>query len=123
MIDSLTPIVKSFKYAFMGIGFMLRTSVNIPLYFAFTLLVIVSGIYFRVPNYEIGWILIMALLVICMEMINTAIEEMVNLIKKEHSAEGKIVKDVAAGMVLLTTISYIIVVLFIFIPYILRYFR
>lgn len=102
---------------------MLKTSVNIPLYFAFTLLVVVFGIYFRIPGYEIGWILIMALLVICMEMVNTAIEEMVNLIKKEHSTEGKIVKDVAAGMVLSATISYIIVVLFIFTPYIIKYFK
>ena len=122
-MEKYRSIVKSFKYAFMGIGFMLKTSVNIPLYFAFTLFVIFSGIYFQISSYETGWILIMALLVVCMEMINTAIEEMVNLIKKEHSAEGKIVKDVSAGMVLLTTISYIIVVLFIFIPYITRYFR
>ncbi len=122
-MDSHRSLAKSFKYAFMGIGFMLKTSVNIPLYFAFTLLVIVFGIYFRISSYETGWILIMALLVICMEMINTAIEEMVNLIKKEHSAEGKIVKDVAAGMVLLTTVSYIIVVLFIFTPHILKYFK
>ncbi len=122
-MEKYRSIIKSFKYAFMGIGFMLRTSVNIPLYFAFTLLVIVFGIYFRIFGYEIGWILIMALLVICMEMINTMMEELVNLIKKEHSAEGKIVKDVAAGMVLLTTISYIIVVLFVFIPHIIRYFK
>lgn len=122
-MTSHQSVVKSFKYAFMGIGFMLKTSVNIPLYFAFTLFVIVFGIYFKISNYEIGWILIMALLVICMEMINTAIEEMVNLIKKEHSTEGKIVKDVAAGMVLLTTISYIIVVLFVFIPHVTQYFK
>ena len=122
-MEKYRSIVKSFKYAFMGIGFMLRTSVNIPLYFTFTLVVVVFGIYFQISSYEIGWILIMALLVVCMEMINTAMEEIVNLIKKEHSTEGKIVKDVAAGMVLLTTISYIIVVLFIFIPYIIRYFK
>jgi len=122
-MEKYRSIVKSFKYAFMGIGFMLKTSVNIPLYFTFTLVVVVFGIYFQISSYEIGWILIMALLVVCMEMINTAMEEIVNLIKKEHSTEGKIVKDVAAGMVLLTTISYIIVVLFIFIPYIIRYFK
>lgn len=122
-MDSHRSLVKSFKYAFMGIGFMLKTSVNIPLYFTFTLVVVVFGIYFQISSYEIGWILIMALLVICMEMINTTIEEMVNLIKKEHSAEGKIVKDVAAGMVLLTTISYIIIVLFIFIPHIIKFFK
>ena len=122
-METQRSLIKSFKYAFMGIGFMLKTSVNVPLYFAFTLFVIVSGIYFQISSYEIGWILIMALLVICMEMINTAIEEMVNLIKKEHSTEGKIVKDVAAGMVLLTTISYIAIVLFVFIPHILKYFR
>jgi diacylglycerol kinase len=50
------------------------------------------------------------------EMVNTAIESMTDLIKKEYSLEAKIAKDVAAGMMLLTAIGALFVAGFIFIP-------
>lgn len=65
----------------------------------------------------------MILLVISAEMINTSIEEMVNLIANDHRKEAKIAKDVAAGMVLVTALGSIIVGVLIFTPYILKLFR
>jgi diacylglycerol kinase (ATP) len=53
-------------------------------------------------------------------MINTSLEEMVNLITQEHRKEAKIAKDVAAGMVLIAAIGSVIVGIFIFAPYILK---
>ena len=49
-------------------------------------------------------------------MINTAIEEMTNLIKIEHSMEARIAKDVAAGAVLLSAIFALIVGLLVLVP-------
>ncbi len=66
---------------------------------------------------------IMILLVVCAEMINTSIEEVINLLVNEHRLEAKIAKDVSAGMVLLTLIGSIIVGVLIFAPHILRLFR
>lgn len=60
------------------------------------------------------------LLVILSEMINTSLEEMVNLITNEHKKEAKIAKDVAAGMVLAATVGSVIVGLLVFTPYILK---
>ncbi len=62
----------------------------------------------------------MILLVICTEMINTAIEEMVNLLTNEHRLEAKIAKDVSAGMVLLTAMGSVIVGILVFTPHILK---
>ena len=66
---------------------------------------------------------IMILLVISAEMINTAIEKMVDLITTEHRKEAKIAKDVAAGMVLVNSLGSVIVGLIIFIPHILALFH
>jgi diacylglycerol kinase len=66
---------------------------------------------------------VMILLVICAEMINTAIEEVVNLLTNEHRLEAKIAKDVSAGMVLLTAIGSAIVGFLVFTPYILKFFK
>lgn len=53
-------------------------------------------------------------------MINTAIEEMTNLILKEHSQEAKIAKDVAAGAVLLAATFAVIVGVVVIVPNLLR---
>lgn len=68
-------------------------------------------------------LVIAVLLVILSEMINTSLEEMVNLITNEHKKEAKIAKDVAAGMVLVTAIGSVIIGIFIFSPHISRLFN
>ena len=54
------------------------------------------------------------------EMINTALEEVINLIKEDHNARAQIAKDVSAGMVLLATIFAVVVGLMVFLPYLVR---
>lgn len=86
-------------------------------------MVIVASIVFKVNAFEMGILGVMILLVIVAEMINTAIEEMVNFVTVEHKREAKIAKDVAAGMVLITAIGSIIVGILVFAPHILKLFR
>jgi len=81
------------------------------------------SIVLKVNPFEMGILGIMILLVMITEMINTAIERMVDLIIKEHREDAKIAKDVAAGMVFLTAAGSLIVGLLIFLPYILRILR
>lgn len=116
-------LLKSFKYAFDGICFALSKNQNLRIAFAGAFFVIMASILFKVTAYEMGILGVMILLVICAEMINTSLEEMVNLITNEHRKEAKIAKDVSAGMVLLTLAGSIIVGTLIFLPYVLRLFR
>ena len=112
----------SFKYAFEGIYYALKYDQNLRIHFFVGFLVVLLSIYFRVNHFEAGILGVMILLVISTEMINSAIEQMVDLITNEHRQEAKIAKDVSAGMVLLTAIGSIIVGLLIFIPYIVKLF-
>jgi diacylglycerol kinase (ATP) len=113
-------LLSSFKYAFMGIYYALKFNRNIRIHFVIAALVIVASIFFKVSAFEMGILGIMILLVICTEMINTAIEEMVNLLTNEHRMEAKIAKDVSAGMVLLTAMGSVIVGILVFTPHILK---
>ncbi|HZJ18143.1 MAG TPA: diacylglycerol kinase family protein [Patescibacteria group bacterium] len=113
----------SFKYAIEGIGYALKYDQNLRIHFLIGFLVIISSIYFRVNPFEMGILGIMILLVISTEMINSAIEQMVDLITNEHRQEAKIAKDVSAGMVLITAIGSVIVGLLIFIPHIVKLFK
>ena len=118
-----TSLLNSFKYAFMGIYYAFKFNRNVRIDFVVAILVIVASIIFKVNAFEMGILGVMILLVICAEMINTAIEEVVNLLTNEHRLEAKIAKDVSAGMVLLTAIGSLIVGFLVFTPYVLKFFK
>lgn len=115
--------MKSFGYALSGIWYALKYNQNLRIHFVAAILVIEASIIFHATPFEKGILGLMILLVICTEMINTSVEQMTDLIIKEHRQEAKIAKDVSAGMVLLTAIGSVIVGTLIFIPYIMKLFK
>ena len=118
----MKKLIKSFKYAFEGIFTGIKEEQNIKIHIAIMILVIVFGIILKISKIE--WIICIALfgLVISMEMINTSIENTVDLITKEKNEQAKIAKDVAAGAVLVSAIASAIIGLMIFLPRILAIF-
>lgn len=116
-------LLKSFKHAFEGVYFALKYNQNLRVHFGVAALVIIASICFHVNAFEMGILGVMILLVIASEMINTAIEEMTDLITKEHREEAKIAKDVSAGMVLVAALGSVIVGVLVFTPHILKLFR
>lgn len=119
MID-FGKLALSFKYAFEGISHALKHNQNLKIHVVVAICVIAASLFFHVNPFEMGILGIMILLVISAEMVNTALEEMVDLIQNEHRKEAKAAKDVAAGMVLVTAIGSVIVGFLIFTPYILK---
>lgn len=115
-------LIKSFKYALEGVWHGLKNNRNLRIDFIAAIIVIILSIILHVNPYEKGVLGITILLVICSEMINTSLEEMVNLITSEHRIEAKIAKDVAAGMVLIAAVGVVIIGIFIFVPYISKLF-
>lgn len=71
---------------------------------------------------QLEWLIILftIVLVFIAEMVNTAIESMTDLITVRYSRHAKAAKDVAAGMVLVTAISALIVAAAIFLPYLIN---
>ena len=110
-------VLKSFKYAFSGISYVLKTSRNfkIQLIFAFTILMIGFLLQISQSNYVILIATIMSVLIL--ETLNTSIESIVDLVvKKEFSSLAKISKDTSAGAVLLASINSVIIAVYIFVP-------
>ena len=119
-MEELCQLAHSFGYAFEGISYALKYNRNLRIHFVVASLVIAASIIFDVTAYEMGILGVMILLVISAEMINTSLEEMVDLITKEHRKEAKGAKDVAAGMVLVMTLGSVIVGVLIFLPHVLH---
>ena len=110
-------VIKSFKYAFSGISYVLKTSRNfkIQLIFAVTSLMIGFLLQISQSNYVILIATIMSVLIL--EILNTSIESIVDLVvKKEFSSLAKISKDTSAGAVLLASINSVIIAVYIFVP-------
>ena len=115
----MKKLIKSFKYAFEGIFTGIKEEQNMKIHIIIMILVIIFGIMLKINITE--WIICILLfgLVISMELMNTAIENTVNLITKEKNQQAKIAKDVAAGAVLVSAIVSAIIGLMIFVPKIL----
>lgn len=122
MID-IKKFIQSVKYALEGIHYAINSDQNLVIHFIVAIFVIAFSIFLRVTPFEMGILGVTILLVIACEMVNSAIEKMVDLITKEHRAEAKIAKDVSAGMVLISATGAAIIGVLIFVPYILKFFR
>jgi len=108
--------VKSFKYAQAGISHALKTQRNLWIHFALGLLVLVVSFLLNVSYVELAILVITIFFVIVVEVLNTAIEEIVNVISPAHRLEAKLAKDVAAAAVLLSAIGAVIIGIIILMP-------
>lgn len=118
---SLNKLYKSFKYALEGISISVNENQNIKIHIIIAIFVIIFALILGLTRYEFFAVGILIVLVISAEMINSAIEEVINLLVNEHRKEAKIAKDVSAGMVLLISIFALVVGLFVFVPHILKF--
>ena len=115
----LSRFIKSFSYALSGIVYAVKTQRNMKVHTIALLLVLIVGFWLELSNLEWAIVLIMAGIVITCEMLNTAIEALVDLETKEYHSLAKIAKDVAAGAVLIASILSVVIALLIFVPKIL----
>jgi diacylglycerol kinase len=118
--SSSSSLLRSFGYAFEGLFHAIKYNRNLKIHLVAGLIVIVASIFFHVSSFEKEILGVLILLVILSEMINTSIEEMVNLITNEHRKEAKIAKDVGAGMILVSALGAAVIGIIIFTPYILK---
>lgn len=109
-------LINSFKYAFRGIITALKKEQNMKIHFTIAICVILAGIILKISVIE--WIICLILigLVISLELVNTALEQTVDIAMPAINEKAKIAKDVAAGTVLVSAIISAIIGLIIFIP-------
>lgn len=112
----------SFKYAIEGLIWVVRTERNFRLQVMIGILVMVLALLFEVDVVGISLLFFSIFFVLICEMINTAIEEVVDLATSEWKKKAKIAKDVSAGMVLLASMCALGVGLLVLGPVITRFF-
>lgn len=97
--------IKSFKYAFCGIGRCIREERNMRIHTAAAFYVLLFSPFFRFTRGEWGVLILTLSLVMAAECVNTAIERLCDRVGKEYSPLAKAAKDLAAGAVLLCALG------------------
>jgi diacylglycerol kinase len=102
-------IVESFRHAFAGLSYALRTQRNTRIHLAITVVVIALGVWLGLSFLEWAVLALTIGFVLVSEMLNTVAEALVDLVCPDYHVQAKIVKDVTAGAVLLGAIISVVV--------------
>jgi len=106
----------SFKYAFNGLKILIIEEHNSRIHIFASLCVLIAGFLFRISISE--WIAVIFCigLVIALELINSAIENIADFVSPKQDTKIKKIKDLSAGAVLFSAIISVIIGLIVFLP-------
>ena len=108
--------VSVFVNAFRGCVYAFSTQPNFLIHFLISILVVSLGIWLKVSPEKFIILILIIVLGLGMEMANTAFEATVDLITPRFHPQARIVKDVAAGMILLVAIGAAVLGILILLP-------
>ena len=110
------PLYKSFGFAFEGIFAVVKKERNMQIHCCMMVLVILAGLFFQISAVEWCICLVLFGLIMSLELVNTAVESVVDLVTEERRPLAKLAKDAAAGAVLIASIMAAVAGLIIFLP-------
>lgn len=112
--------LQSFQYAFSGIWYTLRTQRNAQIHIVIAISIVTLGLFLQLSLTEWAILALTTGFVISMELLNTATESAMDYVTTDFHPQIKVVKDVAAGGVLVASITAVIVGLLILGPPLLK---
>ncbi len=112
----LKKFFHSFTYPIKGLKYAYRNEQNLAVDVGVSLLVLIAGVIFKLDKSE--WLVIVFTIgaVISLELVNTAIEAVVDMVTEEYHPLAKVAKDTSAAAVFIIAIVAVIVGLIIFLP-------
>lgn len=112
----MKKFLKGFEYAYNGLTYAFSTQINFKFHVFAAFCAISLGLYLDLNHTEWLWISTSILVVLIVELLNTAIEVLVNLVSPEYNPKAGIIKDIAAAAVLIAACFAAVVGVFIFLP-------
>jgi diacylglycerol kinase (ATP) len=107
-------LIESFNNAINGIAFTFKNERNMKIHLIAAVAVLILSLFFKLSRIEFLFLIFTIALVIICELFNTAIEVLVDIIVNVYHPKAKIVKDVAAGAVLVSASFSLLVAYFLF---------
>ena len=111
---------KGMMHALHGVRHILRHERNARIHLVFAILALLAGVALRVSAAELAAVFFAVVLVFLAEIFNTAIERTLDLIDLRENAKIKLIKDMAAGAVLVAATAAVLIGAAIFVPYLME---
>ena len=116
-----TNLLLSFKYAGQGVSYAFRTQRNFRVHLIIGAIALSLSLYFQLSAVACSVISLTIALVLVLELLNTALEAVVDLaVGREFHQLAKITKDCAAGAVLIAAIAALLIASVLLLPHILH---
>jgi diacylglycerol kinase len=114
---SISSRLKSFRYAAQGFLYVIRYEHNARIHLFISGVVLIMGFLLHIRRLE--WVLVLLCMgfVLAAEMINTTIEKLSDIVSLQKNEKIRVIKDISAAMVLLSSFIAAIAGLIIFVPY------
>ncbi|HUC86722.1 MAG TPA: diacylglycerol kinase family protein [Candidatus Saccharimonadales bacterium] len=120
-MDALNRFFQSLYTAFTGVVFVIRVERNARVHLIIALLVFIASVALGISNVELAAVFFAVILVFTAEIVNTALEKTLDLIEPKSSDQVRIIKDMAAGAVLVSALGAAAIGIAIFSPYLIRF--
>ena len=108
-MSKFRSVPQSFKYAYDGVREAILNEPNFRIHLIISIITLIAAVIFRFTKYEWLTLLFTISFVLILELINTSLEAIVDLVSPERKNRAKVAKDVAAAAVLLAAVISIIV--------------
>ena len=119
----IKKLFRSFHYAFRGVIHLLTDQQNARIHASAAILVGIVAYILNVSRIEATILFMAVIMVFAMEIMNTAIEKVCDLIDEKDNDKIRFIKDGMAGAVLIASVIAVVVAILIFLPYIREFFR
>lgn len=119
-MNRIYQLGKSLKHAFRGLSYVIRHEKNFQNELFIMAIVIIAMIYYQITRAEMIVVFLVITSVLVMELFNTVVERVVDILKPRVHPYARLIKDLMAAGVLITSLLSAIVGLIIFLPYIIR---
>lgn len=110
------PLIESVSYALEGIKYVLLYGRNFRIQMGFAILISILGAVLKISPYEWLSLVLIIAVVLILELINTAMETVVDMVSLKYHPLAKITKDCAAGAVLIASFASVLIGIIIFLP-------
>jgi diacylglycerol kinase (ATP) len=104
-----TTLVQSFNNAFQGLVYAVRHQRNMRIHLIVTVGVLVGSVLLDLSKLEMIAVLVAIMFVLVTELINSAVEAVVDMLTDQYDPRAKAAKDLAAGAVLLAAVNSLVV--------------
>ncbi len=109
-------VIASFRYAFSGLFYVLLTQRNMRFHFCIAVWVMSFAIVMNLTGFQKAYLFMVITFVFSMEVLNTCIEALTDILSPEYNKLAKVAKDTAAAAVLVVSIGSIMSAGYLLIP-------